>query len=225
MKHARLLVLVVSLFVALPAAARQPMSVADTSPVLVELFASHNCRACPKAHRTLAEVDSQRDDVLILTWSVDYWDYLGEKDPMAMSESKDRQRAYVDRFRLRGPYTPQTVYNGVEQCPGNKLPQVESALERTNRVAPSPAHLTRKGGKIELTGNVKELTDIFVIDYLDGDANPTDMVHPVTHVTSIGPWLGGRVEIDPSVCKSTCALVVQEAGFGRVLAAMDMPAR
>ena len=225
MKHARILVLAISLFVALPAAARQPMSVADTSPVLVELFASHNCRACPKAHRTLAEVDSQRDDVLILTWSVDYWDYLGEKDPMAMAESKDRQRAYVDRFRLRGPYTPQTVYNGVEQCPGNKLPQVESALERTNRVAPSPAHLTRNGGKIELTGNVKELTDIFVIDYLDGDANPTDMVHPVTHVTSIGPWLGGRGEIDPSVCKSTCALVVQEAGFGRVLAAMDLPAR
>jgi hypothetical protein len=207
---------------AFPALADDPVSVPDSGPVLVELFASHNCRVCPKAHRTMREVDASRKDVLILTWSVDYWDYLGDKDPMAMTESKDRQRAYVDRFRLRGPYTPQTVYNGIEQCPGSKMPQVRSALDRVMMVAPSPAHLARKGKIIELTGDVKELTDIFVIDYLDGDANPTDMVHPVTHVTSIGPWLGGRVEIDPSVCKATCALVVQEAGFGRVLATLKL---
>jgi hypothetical protein len=222
MKHALLSAFTLSVLTALPVAAQANVSRPDASPVLVELFASHNCRACPKAHRTMTEVDATRDDVLILTWSVDYWDYLGEKDPMAMAESKDRQRAYVDKFRLRGPYTPQTVYNGLEQCPGSKPAQVESALERVSSADPSPANLARKGKKIELTGSVTGLTDIFVIDYLDGDANPTSMVHPVTHVTSIGPWIGGRVEIDPSVCKATCALVVQEAGFGRVLAAMDI---
>ena len=222
MKHAHLPSLILFALAAFPATAQKPVAVEGQSPVLVELFASHNCRACPKAHRTMTEVDAKRDDVLILTWSVDYWDYLGEKDPMAMAESKDRQRAYVDKFRLRGPYTPQTVYNGLEQCPGSKPAQVESALRRVSTADPSPARLARKGEKIELTGSVTDLTDIFVIDYLDGDANPTNMVHPVTHVTSIGPWIGGRVEIDPSVCKTTCALVVQEAGFGRVLAAMDI---
>ncbi len=222
MKRSHLPFLMLLALIAYPAAAQTPVPVEGPAPVLVELFASHNCRACPKAHRTMREVDAKREDVLILTWSVDYWDYLGEKDPMAMAESKDRQRAYVDKFRLRGPYTPQTVYNGVEQCPGSKPAQVESALERVGDSTPSPARLVRKGKKIELTGSVTDLTDIFVIDYLDGDANPTNMVHPVTNVTSIGPWIGGRVEIDPSVCKATCALVVQEAGFGRVLAAMDI---
>ena len=47
-------------------------------PVLVELFASQNCRACPKAHKTLKAVNAERDDLLVLTWSVDYWDYLGD---------------------------------------------------------------------------------------------------------------------------------------------------
>jgi hypothetical protein len=88
--------------------------------------------------RRLKEVDAARDDVLILTWSVDYWDYLGGKDPMAMGESKERQRAYVDRFKLRGPYTPQTVYNGVEQCPGNK------PTARSTRPSPRPARKRRK---------------------------------------------------------------------------------
>jgi hypothetical protein len=222
MIRAKLSALVFLVGSALPAVAQAPVSNAAPSLVLVELFASHNCRACPKAHKTMARVDAERDDVLILTWSVDYWDYLGEKDPMALAESKDRQRGYVDRFKLRGPYTPQTVYNGLEQCPGSKPPQVESALERVSKADASPARLVRKGRKIELTGAVTDLSDIFVIEYLDGNANMTDMVHPVTKVTSIGPWIGGRVEIDPSVCAATCALVVQEAGFGRVLAAMNL---
>lgn len=222
MTHAYLSALVFLVVSALPAAAQTRVASAVPSPVLVELFASHNCRACPKAHRTMSEVDAERDDVLILTWSVDYWDYLGEKDPMAMAESKERQRSYVDRFKLRGAYTPQTVYNGLEQCPGNKPPQVRLALERVSRAHASPARLVRRANKVELTGAVTDLTDIFVIEYLDGDANPTDMVRPVTKVTSIGPWIGGRVEIDPSVCPTTCALVAQEAGFGRVLAVMDL---
>ena len=46
-------------------------------PVLVELFANQNCPACPKAHKTMREVSAERDDVLVLTWVVDYWDYLG----------------------------------------------------------------------------------------------------------------------------------------------------
>jgi hypothetical protein len=82
--------------------------------MLVELFASKNCRACPAAYKTLKEVQAERgDSVMVLTWAVDYWDYLGGKEKMALPESKDRQRAYCDHFSLRGPYTPQTVYNGI----------------------------------------------------------------------------------------------------------------
>ncbi|MEM6666406.1 MAG: DUF1223 domain-containing protein, partial [Pseudomonadota bacterium] len=70
--------------IVLAAAAAAICLPASAKPILVELFASHNCQACPKAHQTLADVGAERDDVLILTWSVDYWDYLGEADPMAM---------------------------------------------------------------------------------------------------------------------------------------------
>jgi hypothetical protein len=39
-------------------------------------------------------------------------------------------------------------------------------------------------------------------------------------VRQIGPWLGGKAEIDLPACVSGCALIVQEAGMGRVLATM-----
>lgn len=212
MKRLLAALIVLFSFAALPAAAE--------SPVLIELFASQNCRTCPKAHKVLKAVEAERSDVLILTWSVDYWDYLGGKDPMAMGESKERQRGYVDRFHLRGPYTPQTVYNGIEQCPGSKPARVEAALAKAKKEMSTGVTLVRQGDGVELNGKAAGLTDIWYIDYLDGADNTTDMVHPVTQVTALGPWLGGRTQIDLPVCHSHCAVVVQEAGFGPVLAAL-----
>jgi hypothetical protein len=66
------------------------------------------------------------------------------------------------------------------------------------------------------------LTDIWYVDYLDGEDNTTDMVHPVTQVTALGPWLGGRTQITLPACASHCAVIVQEAGFGPVLATMPL---
>jgi len=190
-------------------------------PVLVELFASKNCRACPAAYKTLDAVEAERGkDVLVLTWAVDYWDYLGGKEKMALPESKERQRAYVDRFSLRGPYTPQSVYNGLEQAPGNKPTKVGAAMMKAEMAPAADVQLQRAGKRVVLTGTSDGLADIWWISYLKDGANPTKMPNPVTSVRQIGPWLGGRAEIDLPACESGCALVVQEAGMGRVLATL-----
>ena len=188
-------------------------------PMLVELFASKNCRACPAAYKTLKQVEAERgDDVMVLTWAVDYWDYLGGKDKMALPESKERQRAYVDRFTLRGPYTPQSVYDGLEQAAGNKPTKVGAAMQKAMMAEPSGVRLQRSGKRIVLTGQPDGLADIWWVAYLDVGDNKTKMINPVTSVRQIGPWLGGKAEIDLPACESGCVLVVQEAGMGRVLA-------
>ena len=190
-------------------------------PVLVELFASKNCRACPAAYKTLKQVEAERgDDVMVLTWAVDYWDYLGGKDKMALPESKERQRAYVEAFSLRGPYTPQTVYNGLEQAAGNKPAKVGAAMMKAAMADPLDVRLQRSGKRVILTGQPGGLADIWWVSYLDAGDNKTKMPNPVTHVRQIGPWLGGRAEIDLPACDSGCILIVQEAGIGRVLASM-----
>jgi hypothetical protein len=203
----RLLVSLALLFgSALPAHAEGPM--------LVELFASKNCRACPAAYKTLQQVEAERGDgVMVLTWAVDYWDYLGGKEKMALPESKERQRAYVERFSLRGPYTPQSVYNGLEQAAGNKPTKVGAAMMKAEMAEPANVRLQSTGKKVVLTGQPDGLADIWWVAYLDADDNKTRM-------RQIGPWLGGKAEIDLPACASGCALIVQEAGMGRVLATM-----
>jgi hypothetical protein len=203
------------------AALSAPLAQAQ-APILVELFASKNCSACPKAHKTLRAVSDARDDLLVLTWSVAYWDYLGGKDPMALPESADRQRHYADRFSQRGPYTPQTVYNGALQCPGNKPAQVATALKKAGALEKTGAAMTRTRAGIELTGTTASLADVWLVSFLAGEANTTKMVNPVTGVTALTPWLGGRTLIKSPACASGCALIVQEAGFGKVLAALEL---
>ena len=210
----RLLVFLALLFgFALPAQAEGPM--------LVELFASKNCRACPAAYKTLKQVEAKRgDSVMVLTWAVDYWDYLGGKEKMALPESKERQRAYVEHFSLRGPYTPQSVYNGIEQAAGNKPTKVGAAIMKAEMAEPANVRLQSTGKKVVLTGQPDGLADIWWVAYLDADDNETRMPNPVTSVRQIGPLLGGKAEIDLPACASGCALIVQEAGMGRVLATM-----
>lgn len=192
-------------------------------PVLIELFASKNCRACPAAYKTLTAVEAEQGrKVLILTWAVDYWDYLGSKEKLALPESKDRQRGYVERFSLRGPYTPQAVFNGIEQTAGNKPGKVAAAFGKATDAAPTDVRLKRSGQSATLTGSSEGLADIWWVTYLTGVDNDTKMPNPVTGVYQIGPWLGGRAEIALPDCVSACVLIVQEAGFGRVLATLPV---
>ena len=60
---------------------------------VVELFTSQGCSSCPTADALLAKL-ATRDDVLALSFPVDYWDYLGWKDTLANPKFTERQKAY-----------------------------------------------------------------------------------------------------------------------------------
>jgi hypothetical protein len=47
--------------------------------VLVEFFTAQGCDPCRPTSHSLAQLASARD-ILLLTFSVDHWDYLGWRD-------------------------------------------------------------------------------------------------------------------------------------------------
>lgn len=107
-----------------------PSARADV-PVLVELFTSEGCSSCPPADATLARVLARPPEgvhVIGLGAHVDYWDELGWKDRFGAPAFRRRQEAYVRRFGLTGPYTPQLVANGRIQLPGGDERKVRSAI-------------------------------------------------------------------------------------------------
>lgn len=98
-------------------------------PVLVELFTSQGCSSCPPADQILGEIQ-KRDDVVALSFSIDYWDYIGWRDTLARHEHTLRQQAYEKVLPSHRVYTPQMVIDGVKDVVGNQRKDVMDAVER-----------------------------------------------------------------------------------------------
>lgn len=84
---------------------------------LVELFTSEGCSSCPPAEMWVSGLRSAPGlwkEFVPLSFHVDYWDYLGWRDPWASRVFSDRQRAYVRYWRADSVYTPGVVLNGHE---------------------------------------------------------------------------------------------------------------
>lgn len=185
----------------------------ESKPVLVELFANQNCAACPQAHKTMREVEASRDDVLILTWIVDYWDYLGEPDPMAMPESKERQASYTEQMGLRAPYTPQSIYNGVKECPGPRKRQVVKNIEKLSNAPAHPLLLSEAAGRISVSGEAEGAYHLVEVHYASPEAHDTDMVNPVMSMRV----LDGMVDA-PHACIRYCVILLQSPETGEIAA-------
>ena len=101
------------------AAGAQAMQCAATSPLtttaLVELYTSEGCDSCPPADRWLSTLGAKGyapDRVVPIALHVDYWDYIGWKDPYAKQAFSARQRKMASLARAAVVYTPQVLLQG-----------------------------------------------------------------------------------------------------------------
>ncbi len=84
---------------------------------LIELYTSEGCSSCPPAETWLGQLQGSPGlwkDFVPLAFHVDYWDYLGWRDPWAKGQFSDRQRAYAKQWQSDSIYTPAFVLNGKE---------------------------------------------------------------------------------------------------------------
>ena len=82
---------------------------------LVELYTSEGCSSCPPADRWLSSLESAArvsGEVVPLALHVDYWDYIGWKDPYAKPAFTARQRRIAALQHARFVYTPQVLLQG-----------------------------------------------------------------------------------------------------------------
>ena len=188
-----------------PAAPRPAVHTVRTAqPVVVELFTAQGCSGCMEANRVV-EALADAPGVIALTWSVDYWDYLGWADTFARPEFAQRQRAYQSALRLRGVYTPQVVIAGRRQVSGADADAVQDAVdeEATRRIFP-PEVQFREGGEAVGVGSGRVPAggaDVWAITYRPGRQDVSvsggdnrgqviGSVNVVRSLTRLGAWRG-----------------------------------
>lgn len=225
------------LALALLSAALAPATGRAQEPLtVVELFTSQGCSSCPPADRLLGEL-AQMKGVLPLSLHVDYWDYLGWRDPFASARTTERQRSYARRFGLSYVYTPQMVIDGHLQMAGTNRRGILNAL---NGVADRPrldVSLRRSGADTVAAhvgaGAVDSPADIFLVlfdhkhttDVLRGEnaGRTLSDVNVVRGFRRIGEWRGDAitlpVAVPPGEAGDACAVIVQMPGTGAILGA------
>ena len=203
-------------------------AMAETRPIVVELFTSQGCSSCPPADALLREL-ARRDDVLALGFHISYWDRLGWKDPLSSEASTERQRAYAKRLNGGQVYTPQMVVEGSGDLVGSNRAAVLAALREAHPVATASVtfapdrRLVRIGagagqGLVLLVRFVRHQTTEVAAGENAGrilqDANG------VRSLTTLGEWTGPARDfpIQPPAAGEGLALLVQAAD-GKILAA------
>jgi hypothetical protein len=210
-------------------------------PVVVELFTAQGCTSCIKANQLAADL-AERDGVLALTYSVDYWDYLGWKDTFAKPGFAERQRAYVKKFALRDVPTPQVVVGGRVQASGAKAEAVEDLVKTAakapsnppdmefvgkTRVAVGSGPAPRGGGEVWLVRFDPREQQIAV---KRGDNKGQTLVHKnvVRELVRLGPWAGKpklyRLPAHTDDDLET-VIIVQGAKGGRILGVLETAER
>ncbi len=232
MKRLALTLLVCAAFTA-------PSEASARRPVLVELFTAQGCSSCLRANAWLGRA-AERSGVLALTWSVDYWDYLGWKDTFAQPEYADRQQHYEHNFGLTNVYTPQVIVDGAAQASGDKPAELDALIARSHAaLRPSPQVSFLAGGRVAIgTGRrLKTTADIWLIRFdprsqevevTAGDNNGAKVPYRnvVRQLERLGAW-SGRAKTYKAPAASVSGLatlvVVQSARGGPVLAAALAP--
>lgn len=125
--------------------------------VVLELFTSQGCSSCPPADallRKLRTEDFGGATIVPLAYHVDYWNYLGWKDPFSSPQWSQRQSQYAQHFRRTQVYTPQLVINGSAEMVGSASGPIHAEIRRQLQKAESGAiaieRITRKGNEIEV---------------------------------------------------------------------------
>jgi hypothetical protein len=109
-----------------------PNTSADAKPmVIMELFTSQGCSSCPPADAILAEyAASHNEQIIPLSFHVDYWNRLGWADSFSSSVYSARQQWYIQHIPKATVYTPQLVVNGKSEVVGNRKDLVDGLVQK-----------------------------------------------------------------------------------------------
>jgi hypothetical protein len=225
---------VLFLAAAVPAAGQAP------SPVVVELFTSQGCSSCPPADALIEELTAD-PGVLPLSEHVDYWDYIGWKDPFSRPEATARQNAYARALNERFVYTPQIIVDGRTSVVGSRRHEVRAAIDEARRtfkvhpVASADGRVRIPGGTVGQGGPAAVWMVIFEreektrVERGENAGRTLTNANVVREWERIGTWTGQPLELKVDMAEYAggsegCAVIVQAAnGTGPILGAVRVP--
>ncbi len=180
--------------------------------------------------------DLSTKTVLPLTFSVDYWDYLGWADTLAKPEFAARQRAYVQRLKVREIYTPEIVVSGEAEGPALERKTIDGLVSKAE--AERAHHLRlrffRHGSRVKVSGSADgRHGEVWLIRYSaspqvvkvksgENRGQTVTIRNAVRELKRLGPWRGTSKTygVNPPEQDGLKTLVIVQGARGGPILAM-----
>ena len=201
-------------------------------PVVLELFTSQGCSSCPPADKLVSRY-ADYAGVLVLSYHVNYWDYLGWKDPYSNVENTNRQRIYASYLRASNVYTPQVIIQGQYDVVGSNESGLAKALSNAAKSGiwiPAKLKVADKKVTIYLPETETINAQILLIGYQKQSSNTVSrgenagaqLTHrnSVTSIIPLGEWHGTVLNITKELpAGDGVALLIQSSVTGEIIGA------
>lgn len=203
------------------------------APALVELYSAQGCDPCRPVSLSLAPL-ADSPSMILLTFPVGHWDYLGWRDTDAKPEFSARHRAYATALGLRGMITPQIVINGAQAASGAKAGRATEVIANSPRQRSAPLNVRRsaEGGVLVTLGREAgraRPADVWIARFEPrpstvtpsrGETAGVPVLHRnvVRDLALVARWDGSPLRVE-APCGTACAVFVQEQSAGAVLSA------
>ena len=205
---------------------------ARAHPVVVELFTSQACAACPPAEALLARL-AKSPDILPLSFDVTYLDSPAWRDSFGLQAATARQAWYAGLHGSQIVYTPQAVVDGSFAVPGSSPGALSRAIAAAKaapagdvlitlaRIGPAMLSITIGPGP----GNA----EIWLFGYdakrsirVTGGVNAGKMlaeVNVVRSINNLGRWMGLETSMAITRPKGQHIAVLLQTASGAVIGA------
>ncbi len=209
------------------AQATQATQSAQTMPIVVELFTSKFCPACPNADHNFNQLIAKDPNIIGLSCHVSYFNRNGRGDKLARPFCDARQNVYKLALNTGGIYTPMTIINGSAVTTGIKQNELNPLIQKTKTAKNRPVGFLRNGEYLNISLpqiNLPHGADIwlFEIENRPDEENYTHYRNTVKNITKLLRWDGKKLNMAfPAEQKAgiSYALIIQTYKGGIIAAA------
>lgn len=201
-------------------------------PLVLELFQSQGCSACPPAEANF-NVLAPNPDILALSFAVTYWDRRGWKDTFAQPAFTQRQKAYVRRLDHGEPLgTPEVVVNGRATGVGADADRLAALIGSNDRGSGGPRIGLAADAATVSGASAKDRADVWLVRYDprvvqvpikagENGGKTLPQRNIVRQLAKLGEWAGAeeRFSLPVGDPRLKTAILVQRPDGGDILAA------
>ena len=205
------------------------LSQQGASPVVIELFSSQGCPACPPADAYMKDL-LESEGVIALSCHVDYFPV--KNDALGKLFCTKRQSVYMHLIGRKSLYTPQMIVHGHMDVIGYEKEKVSASIVKGRAEQARDIRIHSKGqGVYEFALAPKQLkqgADLWLAVYrkpvtVKRRGKSITYYNTVSHFLPLGTWNGSAINraVFPLVASDSAgfAVVAQDLSNGHVIAA------